>query len=295
MIWHHDRRETINILKAILVFQTDFTYKEAAVSAMYGVVKSVDRDLEIITGTHEIPNYDIWSGSFRLYQPMQFWPKGTIFVSVIDPGVGTSRRACIAQTKNGYTIVTPDNGSLTHVAKHFGIERVVEIDIDRHRLKGQGTEGISVFHGRDVFAYCAAQLASGQVAFEDFGTEYPVDEIVTFDLIEPVQAKDRLTGMGEIIDPNFGNYWTNIPFAWLKDQDGKSVWVIVRSASGEVVFDEPIQIHKTFGEVSLGELTIYQNEFANLSLAINQGSFISKYDLPYGVGVSVEVVLSEEE
>lgn len=191
--------------------------------------------------------------------------------------------------------MSPDNGSLTHVAEHFGIERVVEIDIDCHRLKDQGTEEISVFHGRDVFAYCVARLASGQVAFEDFGHEYPVDEIVTFDLIDPEKTKDHLTGMGEIIDPNFGNYWTNIPFAWLKDQAGKSVRVIVGSASGAVVFDEAIQIHKTFGEVSLGELTIYQNEFGNLSLAINQGSFISKYDLPYGVGVSVEVVLSEEE
>ena len=107
--------------KPILVFQTDFTYKEGAVCAMYGVVKSVDRELEIFDGTHEIPQYDIWSASYRLLQSVPFWPKGTIFVSVVDPGVGTSRRACVAKTANGYYIVTPDNGSLTHIKEEFGI------------------------------------------------------------------------------------------------------------------------------------------------------------------------------
>ena len=111
-------------MKKLLVFQTDFTYKEGAVAAMYGVVKSVDSDIEIITATHEIPQYDTYSASYRLYQYVDFWPKGTIFVSVVDPGVGTSRTACVAKTKNGYYIVTPDNGTLTHVDKYFGIEEV---------------------------------------------------------------------------------------------------------------------------------------------------------------------------
>ena len=71
----------------IMVFQTDFTYKEGAVAAMYGAVRSVSRDVEIVTATHEIPQYDIWSASYRLQQYVQFWPKGTVFVSVVDPGV----------------------------------------------------------------------------------------------------------------------------------------------------------------------------------------------------------------
>ena len=107
-------------MKPILVFQTDFTYKEGAVAAMYGVVKSVDRTLEIIDGTHEIPKFDTWSASYRLSQYMKFWPKGTIFVSVVDPGVGTKRRAAVAKTKDGYYIVTPDNGSLTHIKRNIG-------------------------------------------------------------------------------------------------------------------------------------------------------------------------------
>ncbi len=124
-------------MKPILVFQTDFTYKEGAVCAMYGVVKSVDRELEIIDGTHEIPKFDTWSASYRLYQSMQFWPKGTIFVSVVDPGVGTIRRASVALTNDGYYVVTPDNGSLTHLKHYVGIQEVREIDESVNRLQGE--------------------------------------------------------------------------------------------------------------------------------------------------------------
>ncbi|MBO7697842.1 MAG: SAM-dependent chlorinase/fluorinase, partial [Erysipelotrichaceae bacterium] len=148
-------------MKKLLVFQTDFTYKEGAVAAMYGVVKSVDSDIEIITATHEIPQYDTYSASYRLYQYIDFWPKGTIFVSVVDPGVGTSRRACVAKTKNGYYIVTPDNGSLTHIDKYFGIEEVRQIDETINRLHREDNGAVSIFHGRDLFGYCAARLASG--------------------------------------------------------------------------------------------------------------------------------------
>ena len=129
-------------MKPILVFQTDFTYKEGAVSSMYGVVKTVDRELEIMDGTHELPQYDTWSASYRLYQSLQFWPEGTIYVSVVDPGVGTSRRACVAKTVDGYYIVTPDNGSLTHVKRleqrmlRFSTEETCS-DILQHVLQAE--------------------------------------------------------------------------------------------------------------------------------------------------------------
>ena len=77
----------------LLVFQTDFGYKDSTVAAMYGVVKRVDHTLEIIDSTHELPPFDIWSASYRLWQAKRFWPEGTVIVSVVDPGVGTSRRA----------------------------------------------------------------------------------------------------------------------------------------------------------------------------------------------------------
>ena len=173
-------------MKPILVFQTDFTYKEGAVCAMYGVVKSVDRELEIIDGTHEIPQYDIWSASYRLFQSMSFWPEGTIFVSVVDPGVGTPRRACVAKTADGYFVVTPDNGSLTHVKQWVGIQEVREIDQSVNRLRGKNTEGVSVFHGATCSVTAPPGWRAAIITYEQVGPAYPVDEIVTFPILEPI-------------------------------------------------------------------------------------------------------------
>ena len=142
-----------------IVWQTDFGLKWGAVASMRGVCKQVDPEVECFDLTHEIPQYNILAGSRELLYVEPFWPKGTIFVSVVDPGVGTSRRACVALLKDGNYVVTPDNGTLTHVAHEVGIQAVREIDETKNRYPG--TEGISVFHGRELFASTAARLASG--------------------------------------------------------------------------------------------------------------------------------------
>jgi hypothetical protein len=271
-------------MKPILVFQTDFTYKEGAVCAMYGVVKSVDRELEIFDGTHEIPKYDIWSASYRLFQSMTFWPVGTIFVSVVDPGVGTPRRACVAKTADGYFVVSPDNGSLTHVKQWLGIQEVREIDQSVNRLRGKNTEGVSVFHGRDLFSYCAARLASGVITYEQVGPAYPVDEIVTFAIQEPILEAGKVRGIFEISDPNFGNLWTNIPLSMFTTAGfvyGDHLNLTIRH-QGQVVFNERVLFHKSFGYVQKGESIIYNNELMKVSLAVNQGSFCERYNLDFG-------------
>ena len=277
-------------MKPILVFQTDFTYKEGAVCAMYGVVKSVDRELEIFDGTHEIPQYDIWSASYRLYQSMRFWPEGTIFVSVVDPGVGTPRRACIAKTADGYFVVTPDNGSLTHLKAWVGIDEIREIDQTVNRLRGKGTEGVSVFHGRDLFGYCAARLASGIISYEQVGPQYPPDQIVTLPMHEPVVADGRVRGIFEIGDPNFGNLWTNIPlelFTGAGFAYGDYLNLTVRH-HGEVVFNQKVLFHRSFGYAQKGEVIIYNNEIMRVSVAISQGSLIERFHLDYGPDWEVE-------
>ena len=242
--------------KPLLVFQTDFTYKEGAVAAMYGVVKSVDRDLEIMTATHDLPQYDMWSASYRLYQYVPFWPKGTIFVSVVDPGVGTSRKACVAKLSSGYYVVTPDNGALTHVKRAYGIDEVREIDETINRLKT--TEGTSVFHGRDLFGYCAARLASGVITYEQVGPKYPVEDIVSLPVLEPEYTGNGVRGIIEIDDPNFGN-------------------------------DKDTVFGKTFGVVKKGEPILYNNELMRLSLALSQGSFIKEYGITFGPDVTIEI------
>lgn len=111
-----------------LILQTDFSLKDGAVSAMKGVAFGVDHNLKIFDLTHEIPPYNIWEGAYRLYQTASYWPQGSVFVSVVDPGVGTDRKSVVLKTKNGQYFVSPDNGTLTLVAESLGIESVRQID-----------------------------------------------------------------------------------------------------------------------------------------------------------------------
>ena len=100
-----------------LVFQSDFGLVDGAVSAMEGVALQVDPELKLHHLTHDITPYNIFEGSYRLFQTVNYWPEGTVFVSVVDPGVGTNSKSVVAKTKTGQYIVTPDNGTLTHLLK----------------------------------------------------------------------------------------------------------------------------------------------------------------------------------
>lgn len=268
--------------KPILVFQTDFTYAEGAVSSMYGVVKTVDRELEIFDGTHQLPQYDTWSASYRLYQSLEFWPKGTVYVSVVDPGVGTGRKACVAKTVSGHYIVTPDNGALTHVKRYIGIEEVREIDETINRL--QSTRGTSVFHGRDLFGYCAARFASGIIDFEGVGPAYPVEEIVEHEILEPVAQSGKVEGIFEIDDPNFGNMWTNITLETFNKAGftyGDTVHTVI-CHNDKVVFEDDLLFEKSFGFAKAGDPLIYNNELMKVAVSVCQGSFSEKYDVKFG-------------
>ncbi|QHQ59605.1 DNA-directed RNA polymerase subunit delta [Anaerocolumna sedimenticola] len=268
--------------KPILVFQTDFTYKEGAVCSMYGVVKSVDRSLEIFDGTHEIPHFDTWSASYRLYQSMRFWPKGTIFVSVVDPGVGTARKACAAKTADGYVVVTPDNGALTHLKKYVGIEEVREIDESVNRL--QSTVGTSIFHGRDLFGYCAARLASGIITYEEVGPSYPVEEIVIHKIHEPKLEREKAEGIFEICDPNFGNLWSNIPVEEFLNNGFKygDLLNVTIYHVDKLVYQEKVPFAKSFGFVKPGEAVVYTNELMKVAVAISMGNFRETYQVDFG-------------
>ena len=111
-----------------LILQTDFGLVDGAVSAMYGVAFSVDENLKIFDLTHDIQPYNVWEASYRLIQTVNYWKEGSVFVSVVDPGVGSSRRSIAVKTKGGQYVITPDNGTLTHIKKIIGIEEAREID-----------------------------------------------------------------------------------------------------------------------------------------------------------------------
>ena len=144
-----------------LVIQTDFGTKDGAVAAMKGVAVGVDPHLPIFDLSHENTPYDIWEAAYRLKQSAPFWPAGTVFVSVVDPGVGTERASIVLQTKSGHYFVGPDNGTWTLVAEELGIAAVRRIDEKLNRRAG--SEKSYTFHGRDIYAYTGARLASGRI------------------------------------------------------------------------------------------------------------------------------------
>lgn len=199
-----------------LVLQSDFWFGDGAVSAMYGVAYTVSEDIEINNLTHDIPPYDIWVASYRLYQTVKYWPKDTVFVSVVDPGVGSDRRSIACLTKSGHYIITPDNGSLSHINYYEGIEKVIAIDEVVSRLPH--SEESHTFHGRDVYAYNGARLASKQVEFEDLGQSISLNSIEKLDITEAIESESELSGSIDVLDIRFGSLWTNIPLSYLKTQ-----------------------------------------------------------------------------
>lgn len=158
--------------------------------------------------THLIEPFNIWQAAYTLAGTTEYWPKGTVFVSVVDPGIGTNRKSVVAKTKSGHFIVTPDNGALTLVAEKFGITEIRQIDETVNRRPG--SENSHTFHGRDVYAYTGARLAAGIISFESVGTVRT--EIITLPH-QAAQQSNNSTILGTIthVEAPFGNIVTNIP------------------------------------------------------------------------------------
>lgn len=271
-----------------LVFQSDFGLVDGAVSAMYGVALEVDKDLRIFNLTHEITPYNIWEASYRLYQSVEYWPKGTVFVSVVDPGVGSSRKSVVAKTSQGQLIVTPDNGTLTHIHKNIGIVSIREIDESRHRR--QNTEYSYTFHGRDVYANTGAKLASGKIAFEEVGPELPIEKILELPCGEVTVEEKSVTGCIDILDVRFGSLWTNVPredFKKIGAKFGDKIEVTIYNNS-MLVYQNYIMYGHSFADVRIGEQIIYVNSLYCMAVAINQGSFAKAYNI--GTGTHWKIV-----
>ncbi|PST84965.1 hypothetical protein C7T94_02265 [Pedobacter yulinensis] len=267
--------------KPIVVIQTDFGLKDGAVPAMKGVAAGVSADLRIYDLTHEIPAYNVWEASYRLYQTIEYWPKGTVFVSVVDPGVGTARKSVVLQTKTGHFIVTPDNGTLTLVADAFGIAALREIDEAVNRRLGSGSS--YTFHGRDVYAYTAARLASGLISFTEVGARLP-DTVVRLPYQKAELENGMLYGSIPILDIQYGNVWTNIDAELLKQAGiryGDHIKVRILS-KGKTVYRGMVPFVETFGAAREGAPLAYLNSLMQLAFALNRGSFADSFHIKSG-------------
>jgi S-adenosylmethionine hydrolase len=275
-------------VNGIVVYQTDFGLKDGAVSAMRGVAVSVDPSLRLEDLTHEIPAFNIWEGAYRLADTVPYWPAGTVFVSVIDPGVGTERKSVVLKTQSGHFVVSPDNGTLTLVAEDLGIDAVREIDESRYRRPG--SELSYTFHGRDVYSFAAAHLASGKTRFEEIGPELPA-QITKIDYQKPTLEGDMVAGNIPILDVQFGNVWTNIDRATFEQLGvARGAEVAVRILNeGNQVFEGTMPYVSTFGDVPEGAPLLYLNSVDNVALAINWGNFAATHGVASGPEWRIEV------
>lgn len=278
-------------MNQILVFQSDFGLVDGAVSAMEGVALGVDPSLKIHHLTHDITPYNIFEGSYRLFQTVNYWPEGTVFVSVVDPGVGTKRKSVVAKTKSGQYIVTPDNGTLTHLNMFCGIVELREIEESINRRKN--TELSYTFHGRDVYAYTGARLASGVITYEEVGKQLPLEEIVELPVkqTEYDSEQKKVTGCIDILDVRFGSLWTSITrddFYQLQPEFGQRYEVSIYHDQ-MLAYQNQIVYQHSFGEVAVGSPLIYVNSVYRVGIAINQGSFARAYNVGTGENWHVSI------
>ena len=253
--------------RPLIVFMTDFGVIDDAVAICKGVMKTIAPDADIIDITHQVKPYSIADGARLLARTAQYYPPGTVFVTVIDPGVGTSRKSIVLQTRRGQYFVQPDNGLITQVADRDGVAGIREITNPSWQLH----DASSTFHGRDVYSPVGAHLARG----DDWTQVGPL--LTSFTRLEVARATidaDGIKGLVVALDGPYGNLVTNVGREQLRQLGfrlGDQVHVAVGSSELSVPF------HRTFGEVTPGSALLYIDSRGLVSLAINQGNFAARY------------------
>ncbi len=272
-----------------LVLMTDFGLKDGAVSEVRGVAYSVSPTLLVTDLTHEVPAGDIWTGAYWLYQTAPYWRAPTVFVAVVDPGVGTSRKSLVVRTCAGRFYVLPDNGLITLIADTEGVDEVRQIDETRNRLKG--SEESNTFFGRDVFGYVGARLASGTITWSEVGPLVAKANLVRLNYTPAQVIGQKIQGNIPVLDVQYGNVWSNIPKDFLKQisiKDGDLV--DVRIFKGDRQVDQvTAPFVTTFGSVPVGQPLVYVNSLLKVSVALNQGDYAKVRGVASGPDWRIEV------
>jgi S-adenosylmethionine hydrolase len=254
----------------VIGFMSDFDVKDDAIGICKAVMDGIAPGVRVIDITHQVTPFDIAEGARFLAGSAPYFPKNAVFVGVVDPGVGSTRKAIIAKSNVGQFFVVPDNGLLTLVEDRDGIEAAREITNPSWMI---GSKLSSTFHGRDIFSPAGAHLARGD-DWTQAGPALDVSKLVRLDLHD---ASIDAQGLhGEVIgtDGPFGNLVLNVPqavFAQLGYRLGDTVPVTLNGKSYSIPFQ------KTFSDVPAGKPLFYIDSRGRLSLAINLGNFAETY------------------
>lgn len=255
---------------------TDFGLQDSYVGVMKGVIATLTPTSQLIDLTHNLPPQDLYAARFTLLSAFPYMPPGTIYLVVVDPGVGTQRRAVAVQTSQG-TLVGPDNGVLgiwdRDSQRNQGVLNAVELT---NRAYWRSPNPSTTFHGRDIFAPVAAHLANG-VPIADLGTRIDPRSLINLPLQAPIATATGWTGAVQYID-RFGNAATTIPGSTVTTSD----WSVT-------IGSQTLPGGQTYGNVRPGQGLALVGSHNFVELAVNQGSAQQQFELI--VGDRVELTL----
>jgi S-adenosylmethionine hydrolase len=261
-----------------IALMTDYGDRDFYVGAIKGAILSVCPQANIIDLTHNVSAYDIREGAFTLQMSSREFPPGTIFVAVVDPGVGTNRKPILLETKDGKFFVGPDNGLFTLVMREFGVKRVRDITNPEWMRKGKQSTS---FHGRDIFAPAAAMLALGKPA-EEAGPE--LVHHVALPIRQPSVEDKQVTGEVIFVD-RYGNVQVNFGVEMLEKINVSSGdYVTVRIGDRKKV----CKFVAAYGDVEIGEFLVLSASTGYMEIAVNQESAKEYFNAKIGLQIFVE-------
>ena len=272
----------MNTPPRVITLTTDFGTSDPYVGVMKGVILGINPNVQVVDITHAVPPQDIHEAAFLLHSAHRYFPKGTIHSIVVDPGVGSARRAIVCQTDTAY-FVCPDNGILTYLLQEIENEtdqlgNVVAIQNQDYFLP----QVSNTFHGRDIFAPVAAHLSLG-VPLDNIGP--PVQNLVQLPIQEPELSGNTLTGQIVKID-KFGNAITNISESTITDLESESTGEIsayeIRAGSVRLH-----RLNRAYAESEIGAPLAIIGSFGVLEIAVNGGNAAERLGLNRGDSVII--------
>jgi hypothetical protein len=280
LAWTAAAQQPAPVPAKVIGFMTDFDLKDDAVGICKAVMDGIAPGVRIIDITHQSEPYNIAMGARLLAGSVPYFPKDAVFVVVIDPGVGSARKAIIAKSRVGQYFVLPDNGLLTLIQDRDRIVEAREI-VNPAWMIGPGIS--STFHGRDIFSPAGAHLASGE-DFIQAGPSVDVTKLVRLDLKDATVDEKGLHGQVIGTDGPFGNLVLNVPaetFAQLGYKLGDQVPVTLDGKS------YAFSLVKTFSDVPVGKELFFIDSRGRLSLGIDQGNFAATYKVGEGAELAI--------
>ena len=269
---------TLAAMSLPVSFLSDFGLEDEFVGVVHGVIARIAPDARVHDVTHGVPRGDVRAGALTLLRAVQYMPEG-VMLAVVDPGVGTVRKAIVAETEWGY-FVGPDNGLLAPaVAMVGGATKIASIENPELRLPSAG----ETFHGRDLFGPAAAVLASGQATIEEIGP--PVDPESVTPLMLPLVEHDEGAVRGEVLwVDHFGNAQTNITpddLALVGIAEGADVVLRIGAIEHTIVYG------RAYGDVEIGEGLLHVDSYGQIAVAVRQGRAVDDFPLEEGIAVTL--------